>query len=266
MGIVPATRGKLVGRLSFSFLTSTAGAATAADCTEPVPFVNDCTQWADQGGFPVSHLWASTPFDQIKTTVHPGAQGTGAGAGAVKFLLIVEKEGPFNRLCEDRFFDRVPCIIVTGCGFPDVSTRCLVGKLKSAHPELIVVGVCDYNPYGVALLLTYISSSCPTSNEFLVATNTTAAATSSSNDDSSSGSDSSGSGGGVSSASCTTLLCPGIHWLGMRHTTVQTLAKKCVSTYIHACMRCKLQHYGCRSCLQLCLNMICICFAMWCKN
>lgn len=256
MGIVPATRGKLVGRLSFSFLTCTAGAATAADCTEPVPFVNDCTQWADQGGFPVSHLWASTPFDQIKTTVHPAAEGTGAGAGAVKFLLIVEKEGPFNRLCEDRFFDRVPCIIVTGCGFPDVSTRCLVGKLKSAHPELIVVGVCDYNPYGVALLLTYISSSCPTSNEFLVATNTTAA-TSSSNDDSSSGSDSSGSGGVVSNASRTTLLCPGIHWLGMRHTTVQTLTKKCVYT-CHACMRCNTTVASpiC-SCARICSAMRC---------
>jgi len=214
MGIVPATRGKVVGRMSFSFMTlpspatatatATASGLTAtgvASALVSVPAVNDCTLWADQGGFPISSLWASTPFDQICTTLHcPDASANSGGgvtacAPQVKFLLIVEKEGPFNRLCEDRFFDRMPCIIVTGCGFPDVATRCLVGKLKSAHPELQVIGVCDYNPYGVALLLTYIScSACPTAHELR-----------------------------EPSSSNSSLLCNEIKWLGMRSAAINTL-------------------------------------------
>lgn len=31
-------------------------------------------------------------------------------------IVVIEKEGIFHHLCEDRFFDRVPCVLVTGCG------------------------------------------------------------------------------------------------------------------------------------------------------
>ncbi len=31
-------------------------------------------------------------------------------------IVVVEKEGVYTRLSEDRFFDRIPCILVTGKG------------------------------------------------------------------------------------------------------------------------------------------------------
>jgi hypothetical protein len=33
-------------------------------------------------------------------------------------IIVAEKEGVYTRLSEDRFFDRVPCILVTGKGTP----------------------------------------------------------------------------------------------------------------------------------------------------
>merc|ERR1712232_322852 len=71
-----------------------------------------------------------------------------------KAILVIEKEGVYNRLSEERIFDRFPCILVTGKGFPDLSTRALVNTL---HRELglPVVGICDCNPYGVSVLALY---------------------------------------------------------------------------------------------------------------
>jgi meiotic recombination protein SPO11 len=69
-------------------------------------------------------------------------------------IMVVEKEGIYLRLSEDRFFDRVPCIIVTGKGFPDVATRAMVYVLHHTL-SIPVFGVCDCNPFGVAVLQTY---------------------------------------------------------------------------------------------------------------
>lgn len=73
------------------------------------------------------------------------------GARAV---IVVEKDGIYNRLSEDRLFDTFPCVLVTGKGYPDLATRALVRRL---HDELglPVFGLCDWNPFGLALLLTY---------------------------------------------------------------------------------------------------------------
>lgn len=71
-----------------------------------------------------------------------------------KCILVIEKEGVFNRLSEERLYDRFPCIMVTGKGFPDLCTRALV---KTLHDELDlpVVGLCDMNPYGISVLSVY---------------------------------------------------------------------------------------------------------------
>jgi meiotic recombination protein SPO11 len=71
-----------------------------------------------------------------------------------KVILVIEQEGVFWRLAADRIFNRYPCILVTGKGFPDVATRALVHTL---HRELRipVVGLCDCNPFGVSLLSMY---------------------------------------------------------------------------------------------------------------
>jgi|UniRef100_A0A8J9X0T0 meiotic recombination protein SPO11 len=94
-------------------------------------------------GAPISGEWLAPTRD---FTIH---------SCAATCILVIEKEGVYNRLVEDRFFDRFPCILVTGKGFPDLSTRALVHVLHHTLGLLPVRGLCDCNPYGVMVLHTY---------------------------------------------------------------------------------------------------------------
>ena len=169
MGIVPASKGLVIGHMKFAFkreptpplVPSAPPASSARSCidaegTEQTDKANTthgnlqcCLQSAAAGGMLISPQWTSHTAADIDVQVE----------NDVRLLLVVEKEGIFQRLAEDRFYDRVKCIIVTGCGFPDVATRALVNKVKLRAPHLEVVGVADYNPYGAALLLSYKFSS-----------------------------------------------------------------------------------------------------------
>jgi hypothetical protein len=40
-----------------------------------------------------------------------------------RFILVVEKDAIFQRLVEDRLFDAVPCVLITGRGMPDIASR-----------------------------------------------------------------------------------------------------------------------------------------------
>ena len=69
-------------------------------------------------------------------------------------VLVVEKDSIFRRLIDDRFTERVPCVLITACGYPDLATRALVRAVVDA------LGVCayaltDHNPHGLALMLAY---------------------------------------------------------------------------------------------------------------
>mmetsp|Transcript_529 Transcript_529/g.1242 ORF Transcript_529/g.1242 Transcript_529/m.1242 type:complete len:100 (+) Transcript_529:984-1283(+) len=55
-----------------------------------------------------------------------------------KYLLVIEKQGIFLRLCEDSFHLRLPCILVTGCGYPDIATRSLVRCISDRHPVMLI--------------------------------------------------------------------------------------------------------------------------------
>ncbi len=47
-------------------------------------------------------------------------------------ILVIEKEGIYTRLSEDKFFLRYfPCILVTGKGFPDIATRRWVRRMQT---------------------------------------------------------------------------------------------------------------------------------------
>ena len=67
---------------------------------------------------------------------------------------MVEKDAVFTYLCGQRIWNTLPCIIVTGCGYPPLSVRATVKKLACQF-SLPVVGLFDYNPHGVRILLTY---------------------------------------------------------------------------------------------------------------
>lgn len=71
-----------------------------------------------------------------------------------KFILVIEKDGIFNRLREDKFFEMIPSILITGRGFPDLATRMFVSML-SKFLDIPVLGLCDCNPFGLSIMLTY---------------------------------------------------------------------------------------------------------------
>lgn len=70
------------------------------------------------------------------------------------YILVVEKDAVFTYLCGQRVWDSLPCILVTGCGYPPLSVRAVV-KTLSTHLQLPVLGLFDYNPHGIQILLTY---------------------------------------------------------------------------------------------------------------
>ena len=134
MGIVPAAKGLVAGPLMFQF----AGSQQWTTC-----FDTD----AEDAGILISSRWNSCSDDDVAMHL--------CRPHETRYLLVVEKEGVFRRLVKEQFCRRVPCIMMTGCGFPDMASRALVAKVASCFPQLTVVGLCDYNPYGIALLLTY---------------------------------------------------------------------------------------------------------------
>lgn len=75
-----------------------------------------------------------------------------------KFILLVEKDAAFMRLAEDRFYNKYPCVIITGKGQPDVSTRLFLSKLQRTL-NLPVLGLVDSDPYGLKILSVYMSGS-----------------------------------------------------------------------------------------------------------
>ena len=75
-----------------------------------------------------------------------------------EFILLVEKDAAFMRLAEDRFYNRIKCIIVTAKGQPDVGTRLFLKRLKE-ELRIPVLGLVDSDPYGLKILSVYMSGS-----------------------------------------------------------------------------------------------------------
>lgn len=88
----------------------------------------------------------------ITSTIHK--QHTNMASHDAQFILVIEKEGVYTRLAEDKFFLLNPCILVTGKGFPDMATRQWVRQMATTL-QLPVYGLADCNPYGIAILHSY---------------------------------------------------------------------------------------------------------------
>ena len=71
-----------------------------------------------------------------------------------RYILVVEKDAIFNLLCEDRIWEKMPCIVFTGCGYPSLSARMILKKLED-NICVPILGLFDYNPHGVKILFTY---------------------------------------------------------------------------------------------------------------
>jgi hypothetical protein len=119
-----------------------------AQTTSSFAAVLDGRMTQSSHGFPISSDWLY-PIQHRPYCLH---------TIAATCVLVVEKEGVYQRLAEDKFFHRYPCIIVTGKGFPDVATRAFVHALHT-NLGIPVRGLADCNPFGVSVLNTYQQSS-----------------------------------------------------------------------------------------------------------
>ncbi|KAK6935439.1 Spo11/DNA topoisomerase VI, subunit A, N-terminal [Dillenia turbinata] len=67
-----------------------------------------------------------------------------------RYIVVVEK-----RLADDRIFNRIPSILITAKGYPDIATRFFLHRMSRAFPELPILALVDWNPAGLAILCTF---------------------------------------------------------------------------------------------------------------
>ncbi|KAJ0048045.1 hypothetical protein Pint_15092 [Pistacia integerrima] len=72
-----------------------------------------------------------------------------------RYIILVEKHAIFHRLAEDRVFDKIPSILITAKGYPDIATRFILHKMTRAFPDLPILALVDWNPAGLAILCTF---------------------------------------------------------------------------------------------------------------
>jgi len=91
----------------------------------------------------------SIPGDFVPSDITKVEPGT-------RYVVCVEKDSIFQRLCKETptLWKRVPCVVLTGCGFPDHATRAVLRTLVNEH-ALEPLGLVDHNPAGVRILTTY---------------------------------------------------------------------------------------------------------------
>ncbi|CAO3620333.1 unnamed protein product [Cunninghamella echinulata] len=74
-----------------------------------------------------------------------------------KLLIVVEKEASFRHLVSVGFvqsqFQR--CILVTGCGYPDLATRHMIKHITTRYPKMPILGLFDNDPYGLEIFSVY---------------------------------------------------------------------------------------------------------------
>ena len=79
-------------------------------------------------------------------------------------ILVIEKDAIFQKLIEERIYDRLPLALLTGCGYPDLTTRMALNHL-SRDWNIPIVGLFDFNPDGFQIFLSYRCGSVTFGNE-----------------------------------------------------------------------------------------------------
>lgn len=145
LGLSASPKGWYCGRVKIKRGTKRDGREGSESFWEEVEVDGTCTPSSVQG-MPITREWIKNhEGDANKTlTIESDAY----------CILVIEKEGIYSRLSEDKFFDKYPCILLTGRGFPDLATRAFVHSIHT-HLGLPVYGVCDCNPCGINVLSTY---------------------------------------------------------------------------------------------------------------
>ncbi len=120
LNVIASAKGKVIGRLSFT------EGGDHIDCTKGL------------GGHAITPM-----LDQVENF-----------DSDAEFMLIIEKDAVFQDLAEDKFFNYLPCILITASGQPDMATRLFI---KKAYQELKIpiLGFLDADPYGLDILRVY---------------------------------------------------------------------------------------------------------------
>jgi meiotic recombination protein SPO11 len=125
---------------------------------------------SDKGSFAGALEWRTRADEEWKClsdgehaavpSVHAELQVRFAAARnrRARALLVVEKHTVFHRIAASELMQVLPCVVVTGRGFPDVATRRFVRIVADAL-NVPVLGLCDYNPFGLSILMTYAHGS-----------------------------------------------------------------------------------------------------------
>ena len=71
-----------------------------------------------------------------------------------RYILVVEKDAVFKTLCDKVIWNEVPCVMITGRGYPGLAVREVVSRCERDF-NIPVLGLFDYNPHGLQILLTY---------------------------------------------------------------------------------------------------------------
>ena len=150
LGFLAAPRGWFMGPIAVDVVSP----GTAAGCDDSGPSAPHTS--ARPRSLGLDHFSQHGPRSVPPAAVSHPVRVVNHGAN---FILVVEKECIFRRLVEDGFWRGEgggglgPCLLVTGCGFPDLATRALLWHIHGALPRIPIYGLSDWNPYGMAIMM-----------------------------------------------------------------------------------------------------------------
>jgi hypothetical protein len=59
---------------------------------------------------------------------------------SARYILVIEKDAIFQRLAEDRLHERLPLVLVTAKGNPDLATRAFICRCGCVSPPETACG------------------------------------------------------------------------------------------------------------------------------
>ena len=73
----------------------------------------------------------------------------------LKFIVVIEKKCVYTRVCEDKLWNLIPCLVVStqGCP-PDMLTRLFLNKISQKTQATLVL-LTDWDTSGLQMYLTY---------------------------------------------------------------------------------------------------------------
>ncbi|CAM9175225.1 unnamed protein product, partial [Hapterophycus canaliculatus] len=125
LGIVASSRGYLAGRIAIR--------------GEGFHDWQDPRSTGGSSGLAITSDWLTRPLE-LKSDA--------------RFVVVIEKDGVFNRMTHDMKPLAIPSVLVTGQGFPPLAVRACVYRLAGAL-DLPVLGLVDCNPFGLGVFLQY---------------------------------------------------------------------------------------------------------------